>query len=371
MELADTLAAQLTDLSGSPIVSLCVAFLAGLISVATPCVFPLIPITLASIGAGSDAPTLCRLRRSVFYLLGMALTYSALGIFSASTGAVFGSLLGNRFVVVLLSIFFTAMAAVTLGLVHLPLSARIQTLACKVSSHGLLGTFMMGSLSGVIAAPCVGPILVVILGLAAQSQHATFGAALLFTYALGFGLPFVILGTATGLLSYLPRPGRWLHGVKVVVAAGIMFVVFSLLRTSFFPNKFPGDSMIRWHSSVDAAIQDASQTATQDRVLMVDLYADWCAACKELTKETFPDPRVREALTNFVPVKVDFTNDSPESAALAKRYAVLGLPTILFLHPDGSEIPDTRIESFIAPHDFVRHLKRVLTLAAAGQPPAE
>lgn len=393
-------------------------FLAGVGTSLTPCIYPLIPVTLAVFGATADAGGWRGFRLALTYVLGIAAMYTTLGLFSAKTGAVFGALLGDPTVIGGLVAVLVVLALYTLDLVPLGSVGALQNLAAKIGGRGYRGAFLMGTVSGLVAAPCAGPALVVILGIAAAAGSTAWGAVLLFSYALGLGLLFIVLGTFPSLLGRLPRSGAWLIGVKFLMAAAILAVAFYLaaplagaalrfdlaasapwltlglalaagglalwsIRRDRALGKFCAAVLLAWSvtagvtarttplgsvgdartwiPTLDGALAEAKRTGA---IALVDLYADWCAACKELEHQTFPAPSVAEALTNFVTARIDFTTETPLSADLAARYNVVGLPCILFLDGEGRELPDTRVTGFMGPAEFRAHLDAVRARAA-------
>ena len=393
------------------------AFGLGFLSSLTPCVFPLIPVTLAIFGA-----TEARSRREGFllgasYVMGIALTYTALGVISARMGIVFGAFLGNLWVIVFLNLFLILVLLHTLEILQFNFLSALQTKAGSVGGKGVAGAFLMGSVSGLIAAPCVGPALVIILSLAAQSQSSTWGALLLFSYSLGLGIIFLVLATFSSLVNKLPKSGAWLNSIKFILASLLVVLIIFLsqrylrsLTDLFSLENYAGTLMIlsnlsillAWYSykhnkkilrvfasvimgfcvfqffihessiqasgKPDAQIWQSNlagaldQAKLEQKITILDLYADWCAACKEFERITFADSRVQASLKEFVTVRLDLTDTTtPEAMILTARYQVPGLPLILFLKPDGSgdEIADSRITGFLGPSEFIKHLELV------------
>ncbi len=389
---------------------LLLAFLGGLATSFTPCVYPLIPVTLALFGAHARAGRLRSFLLSVTYVLGIAFSYSLLGMFSAYTGVLFGQLLGNPWVVATICFFLLLLSLYTLEVFSLDIMYSLQTRASKVGGSGFGGAFAMGMASGLVAAPCAAPMLIAILGLAASTKNLVYGGALLFTYALGFGVIFVILGTFSGLVRKLPKSGNWLHYVKFFIAAALLMValflmqpfvrragflfngmehvavliVFGVLALSIaslgyrrnmkslkvlsalvfsfcafhllIPSVPAGYGGLTWLSSIN---QGKAIAASQNRYLMVDFFAEWCAACKEFEAVTFPSPEVSPRLSQFVLVRVDLTSMSEENEKIQEDYSLVGLPSLLFFNPSGSEISDARVEGFKSPAEFAQHLDRV------------
>ena len=307
----------------------------------------------------------------------------------------------------------------TLEVVSLSLVYTVQTKASSVGSEGFLGAFLMGAASGFVAAPCIGPVLVVILGIAGTTGSAFKGALLLFSYSMGLGLPFLVLGTFSGLLAKLPKSGNWLRVIKILIAiclfgvalfliqgffsdefikvqafmhslAGWIFLVISLsilwwgfpqdqkglivtgvvgTACSLYFSMLPAPQLALASKNTSVVVEveslDASKSRaiSENKIIMVDLFADWCAACKELEAITFPHPEVAESLKKLVAVRLNYDNETV-SSELAEKYNVIGLPTILFLQPDGTEVPNSRITGFIPPKEFVLHITEMLKTAS-------
>lgn len=396
------------------VISLLEAFGLGLLSSFTPCVFPLIPITIALFGARETTSKIGGFTLGLSYVMGIAFTYTLLGMLSAKLGLVFGAFLGRPWVLALICAFLFILILQTLEIIELKFLSAIQTKAGKVGGKGLGGAFLMGTVSGFVAAPCIGPALVLILGLAAKSQSATWGAALLFSYSLGLGLIFLVLATFSGLLKLLPKSGSWLNGVKFILAVLLITVViflgerylqfilveltlerawllltlnslgiflawisyrggYKLLRLAaaimislslYCLIVSPSATMesaahSSWLTDFDQAVETGR---TEGKIVFVDLYADWCVACKEFERITFKDPRVIEKLKSFITVRVDFTDTTtPLALRLTEKYEVPGLPYLIFLKADGSGdiISNSTITGFLGAEDFLTHLEAV------------
>ncbi len=389
-------------------------FCMGVLSSLTPCVYPLIPITVSLFGI---TPEMGRLRAFVLsssYVAGMASMYTLLGMISAKTGLLFGSLLGHPLVVITVSLLLIVLALHSLELFELPLS-KLQNRAGSIGGKGMGGAFLLGIASGAVAAPCVGPVLVAILLEAARAPSVWWGSLQLFVYALGMGMLFLLLGTFSGLLSKLPRSGNWLTVVKYVIAVALLVMVLSYcsqlagdkiaeLRTPlilsllslgtllllFFATRGEGRKFrgIRALSAACAALLLSIGTSTaahqspgneqpqafassewfeslpealeaarvRGKPLMVDLYAKWCAACKELA-HTFEDSRVSQSLAqDLVLARIDLTTESEQSEALQQNYGIVGLPSVLFINSQGEELKDLRITGAMTPVEFLKHL---------------
>ncbi|RME60425.1 MAG: DUF255 domain-containing protein [Candidatus Dadabacteria bacterium] len=426
MDYQEILTSRLTHLS-NPGTALFLSFLAGVLSSLTPCVYPLIPVTVAifskKTGEKESESKAQVIFASLVYVLGVVLMFTSLGVIAAKSGMIFGSFLSNPFIAVLLGIFVILLALYTLDIVPLPFLAKLQGLGTLNKAKGIVGIFLMGLLSGIVAAPCIGPLLIVILGIVSKSSNLIFGASLLAAYGVGFSLLFFLVGVLSGFARSLPRPGKWLYGVKFIIAVSL-FVVALFLLQPVLKNLFTSFSLIRniiflsiltflagvsaligfrktnsflkilaalvlaivfnssvlnlwgplyayskkdtstvhltkglfWYAKIESAVAAAKE---RNSIIMVDLYADWCAACKEYELKTFADPRVKAKLKEIVLARIDFTEMNEVTDKIVKKFKVKGLPTILFLTPKGKEIPDTRLEGFVNADGFLAHLKKV------------
>src|SRR6266478_9234036 len=223
--------------AGVSVGTFAVLFLGGVLTSLTPCVYPLIPITVGIFGGGQSQHRSRSVALSATYVAGIAATYSALGVFAALSGKAFGAVLSSPAVVVLLAVFLVALAASMFGAFEIALPSALQQKLSGVRAAGFAGAFGMGLVAGIIAAPCTGPVLAGVLTYVAAQRNAVLGFWMLFTYAIGMGLLFFVLG-ATSLR--LPRSGPWMETVKSVlgialVAAAVALVLPFLPRPGSLP----------------------------------------------------------------------------------------------------------------------------------------
>jgi thiol:disulfide interchange protein DsbD len=376
------------------------AFLAGILTSFTPCIFPMIPITLAVLGNDSENRSRAQnFLRSCIYVLGIATTYSFLGLIAASSGTLFGASLGNPYVLSVICGVFLAMSLSMYGLYDIQVPAWLrQRFGGKVStSNQHLTTYLTGLFAGIVASPCVGPVLVTILAYVATHQNKVLGFFLLFTYALGMGLIFLVLGLSNQFLRLLPRSGAWMNGVKFVLgslmlsafyyyldllvpvrafdaALGLGLITLGSVFGAFKPVKKVIDGLqkglmlatlivglgfvafgvfnlrsygearviseggidpnlkLDWQNYSEELLQKA---AREKKPVIIDFWAEWCAACHELEQFTFSDPKVRATSQQFVLLKFDATKDSDELRLLKAKYKIQGLPTVIFYNPQG------------------------------------
>lgn len=387
---------------GLPLTLLAV-FVLGLALNLTPCVYPLIPITIAFFSSQSEGRRKQRVLLSLCYVLGIALTYSALGVFSAFSGRLFGSWLQQPAVLIFFALLMLAMAASMFGLFEIRVPHFITDRAG--ARGGYAGSLTMGLLIGIVAAPCVGPFVISLIALISQSGNPYLGFFLFFVLALGLGLPYLFLGIFSSGATAIPRSGVWMVQVKkamgfVLIAMAIYFlrplmeeevfrwsiaasllagglflfatgdrslkgggniirVVCALLLLaagSWFALQRSRDGM-RWVPHSDSAVLAAKESS---KPLIIDFYADWCLPCKELDAKTFNDPDVMAEGSRFVRLKADLTSSGDSRVReLTERYQIVGVPTIVFIDSRGFEIEERRLTGFESPERFLRRMQAV------------
>lgn len=374
----------------------------------TPCVYPLIPITVSIFGANREASRFKSFLLSVTYVLGIAVMYSILGVAVASTGAVFGQIMANPIVVGFVSVILIALGLSLIGVFELRLPYAVQNRLNTVGGAGFGGAFAMGTVVGIIAAPCTGPMLGAVLSYVATTGNAFLGFWLMLTYAIGMGLLFILIGTFSGLISSLPQSGGWMYVLEnifgvVIIAMALYFLkeVVAPLRAVLdnstpvfviggvllllgvilgkFTQRFRDISRaakVRKSAGILAAVfglyvivgafttvedsldwtydesQGLEEARTTNKPAMIDFYATWCGACVELDKFTFSDPKVKSRLEDFVKIKLDFSRGSEQVEQLKKKYGIVGLPVVLFLDSEGK--PLKRLEKFVGPKEFLK-----------------
>ncbi|WP_397471192.1 protein-disulfide reductase DsbD, partial [Rheinheimera sp.] len=417
----NSLAETLTD--GASLATLAGFFLLGIGLAFTPCVFPMYPIlTSIIVGQGSQLSNKRAFTLSLSYVQGMAVTYSLLGLVVASLGVKFQAYMQHPAVLIVASIIFVLLALSMFGIFNLSLPSSWQEKVSNVSNKqqggSLKGAFTMGALSGLIASPCTTAPLSAALLYVAQSGDLLLGAITLYILSLGMGLPLLLLGSSGGKL--LPKAGNWMNAVKTtfgflllavplllldrivdfnyVLLAGsallLAFVVY-LFRVVFSLQQPTAKAVILvlgqlllfaglyfnithwWPATAPAAsatiatekkgfdtvttLEDLQQRVAQNnrQYTLVDLYADWCIACKEFEHLTFPKPQVQEQMQKMQLLKVDVTRMTRKDQALLDHYRVLGLPTLLVFTPEGEELTQARITGFMNADDFAKHLQQV------------
>lgn len=352
-------------------------FVFGLLTSFTPCIYPMIPITLAVLGKEAHARTRWQnFLVSLAYVGGIGVTFSALGVFAASTGALFGSFMSSPWILGFVCLVFFTMSLSMFGFFELqaPQFLRDGPLS-HLHTQGYSGAFISGLLAGIIASPCVGPVLVGVLTFVAQTQNLVLGFWLLFTYALGMGLLFLALGVSTHATRFLPKSGAWMTRVKaffgvLLLGASLYYldlllvssktvqgsVISRILSPSEKKTGFKLDTM-NWRAWTPDVLKEAKALG---KPVVIDFRADWCAACLELEEKTFTDQGIQLLSGQFVMVKFDATQDSPELTELRNRYEIVGLPTILFFNRQGEWVKDLTLTEFEGPGPFRQRLEKAL-----------
>ncbi|MBX9001674.1 protein-disulfide reductase DsbD [Klebsiella aerogenes] len=391
------------------------ALLIGIGIAFTPCVLPMYPLISGIVLGGKQRLSTARaLLLAFIYVQGMAVTYTALGLVVAAAGLQFQAALQHPYVLIGLSVVFFALALSMFGLFTLQLPSSLQTrltlMSNKRQGGSPGGVFAMGAIAGLICSPCTTAPLSAILLYIAQSGNLWLGSGTLYLYALGMGLPLILVTVFGNRL--LPKSGPWMAHVKtafgfVILALPVFLLervigeawglrLWSLLGVAFFSWAFItslgaskpwlrlvqiimlGAALVSarplqdWAFGAPAVQQQAhlefTRVSTFDELnqalaqakgkpVMLDLYADWCVACKEFEKYTFSAPEVRQALKETVLLQVDVTKNSAQDAALLKHLQVLGLPTILFFNAQGEEQPAQRVTGFMDAAAFSAHLR--------------
>jgi thioredoxin:protein disulfide reductase len=385
-------------------------FVGGFLTSLTPCVYPLIPITVSLFGArGDDVPRRRAIALASLYVAGIGVMYAALGVGSALAGRAFGTFMANPWVMAPIAVLFIVMAVSMFGAFELALPSAMQQRLSSVGGRGFFGAFAMGLVGGIIAAPCTGPVLASILAYVATTKSVVLGGSLLVTYALGMGVLFFAIAA---FAVALPKSGAWMEGVKSVFGVVMLVAALYFLRNvvpqlgalgrstpswlvgslalaaiggligavhlSFHdapairvrkalgvavmvcglygaiagvlaPKHEAGAPVITW---VHGEHEGLSIARAQHRPALLDFYADWCLPCKELELKTFSHAEVARALTHFTLVKVNCTtDDDPAVAAAKKRWGADTLPTLVLVDADGKVA--RRIDHFVQPEELL------------------
>lgn len=406
----------------------------GLLTSLTPCVYPMIAITVSIFGAREAKSRREAMLLSTCFVLGIVVLFTSMLVGAALTGSIFGKALSNKWVLLAIATVFVALAASMFGAFEMVLPDSLMQRLSSVGGIGYGGAFLLGLVSGVIAAPCTGPVLTGILLWIGRTQNVALGAVVGTTFSIGLGIPFWLVGT---FAVALPKGGKWMLWVKSFFGIALMVLALNTLKPGFPEVAFlaragttfmaimagvvlvglvlgavhlswddggwgvkirkglgialtvvggflfwasvdmpkealavtaandasatPGDKaaaakkLLTWEHSEEKAVAMAK---AESRPLMVDFTADWCGACKKMTKETFSDPRVMEKAAHFVAVKVDATDDEDKQIEAVKgKYKVVGLPTLVLYDSKGVE--RKRFNDFVGPDAFLAAIEGI------------
>lgn len=211
-------------LQSSILMSLTVAFIGGVLTSFTPCVYPMIPITAGYISS-QNLGMRSRLNAfllSLFYVIGVAVTYSLLGAFAGLTGRFFGEISTNPYAYFVVANIIILLGLDMLDVLAMPIPSFLTGGTFDSRHKGFLGAFFMGLASGFVAAPCTAPVLGVILTYVASKQNVLLGVSLLFVFSLGLGTLLIAVGTFSGIVALLPKSGIWM--VKIKKGIGIFML---------------------------------------------------------------------------------------------------------------------------------------------------
>lgn len=383
------------------LLALIIVFIGGLALNLTPCVYPLIPITLGYFGGQSEGSTKRLVMMGILFVVGLAVTYSIIGVVTSLTGAIFGTLLQSPIVIIVVALILFTLSLSMFGVYEFKLPDSLVAKAGGAKG-GMYGAFFMGLTLGIVAAPCVGPFVIGLVTYVAAKQDPFFGFIMFFVLALGLGAPYIFLAIFSGKIKNLPRAGEWMQGVEHILglilvgvaiyfllplfpneAAGYILPIYMILAgvfILFFEKKaksvkgfqifktifsvliigiavyvlIPSDTKsIDWHPYSEESVAEIS-----NRGVIIDFYADWCIPCKELDAFTFSDPEVIKVSKEFETYKADLTETlSPEVEELREKYNIIGVPTILILNSKGEEVK--RITGFVTAEEFLKIISNV------------
>jgi len=386
-----------------------IIFIWGLALNLTPCVYPLIPITISYFGGQSEGKKGGLVLRAVVYVLGMSITYSILGVVASLSGGIWGAALQNPIVQIFLALVMVGLALSMFGLYEIRVPQKLAMVG-GASRSGYFGTLFMGLTVGLIAAPCIGPVVLGLLTYVSELGDPILGFWMFFILSMGLGTPFLLLGIFSGAATKLPRSGAWMIWVRnafgfillgmavyfleplipgdnmyfyllamVALTAGVYLgwidknkgqkgflitrnvvgIVFIALAVFLaWPSDTAKEDGIQWSKFSNEALEAATENG---KPVIIDFYADWCIPCKELDKFTFTDAEVIKLSEKFVTLKADLTHfQSEETNIIRDKFEIKGVPTIVFINASGIEVEDIRLVGYEEADKFLERMQQSL-----------
>jgi thiol:disulfide interchange protein DsbD len=352
-------------------------FVLGLALAFTPCVLPMLPILSSVIFGSQGGKTISKGRASllaVSYVLGMALVYALAGTLMAALGGSVQRVLQSPVALAAFALLLLALSGSLFGLYELRLPhswhQQVDRLAGRQKGGSIFGAFALGGISTLVASPCITAPLAGVLAFIAQTGSMSLGAGLLFVMALGMGLPLLFIAIEARVL--IPSTGIWMVWLQrtlgVLLVATAAWIASPLLGQKDINGSVKivngqkihqvGDlSFVVIHSQAELDAQ-LSQAKKDQKLVLLDFYADWCISCKEMEINTFANPEVSKELKQFVLLQADVTANSPDHQALLKRFGLYGPPGILFFNSNAEEQKDQRVIGYMPPQRFIERLKK-------------
>jgi thiol:disulfide interchange protein DsbD len=395
-----------------PLYAALAAFVGGFVVSLTPCVYPMVAVTVSIFGASQAKSRWAGAALSASFVLGIIAMLVPLGVSAGMSGAIFGSLLQSRVVVLGMAALFLVLSSAMFGAFEFALPAALTNRLAVMGGIGYKGGFLLGMACALIAAPCTGPVLAGILTFIGKTRNPVLGAGAMTAFGLGLGVPFFAVGA---FAIQLPKSGAWMVHVKSLLGIALVVFAFHFMSAAFpvltryaeaslaffvitgglvvvgallgavhrefgepgAPVKVgkglgivlmsgglfmliegaikPREGIVTWEHQVEVARGRAQR---ENRPMLVDFGAAWCAACKELDKVTFSSPNVASEMSRFVNVKVDATNDDdPKISATLASFKVVGLPTVVLFDSHGKEA--ARYNDFVPPERFLPAIRAI------------
>jgi thioredoxin:protein disulfide reductase len=390
-------------------------FLFGLALNLTPCVYPVIPITISYFSHTGEKRQGNGWTFALSYVVGIAIVFASLGLVSSLAGKQWGFLFQNIWFTIAVALLLLAMAASMFGSFEITLPSFFLT-RLSATRHGMAGAFVMGLTVGFLIAPCAAGIIVGLIGVVAKMGLVVIGTLLFFVMGLGLGAPYLVLAMLSEKLSVLPRSGLWMVWVKkcfgiILIGLALYFLIPHMTRAQnlyyflfgivmMFGGLFLGfldhaagyskvfkvirsgvgvvlvvagivltnnslkvkvsPHAIDWLHYQDQPVAEVlvTELMSSRKPVLIDFYADWCAPCRKLNQETFTDAGVIQLSRNWIFIKIDCTAPNENTLQLMRHYKITGLPTLIFIDQNGIERQDLRTAEYIESEELLIKLHR-------------
>lgn len=387
-------------------IALLLFFIGGVLLSLTPCVLPLVPVLLAMLSNLNKN----KVSATAFYVLGICVTYTIIGIFAALTGNLISIYLQNDYVIFMSAILFIIFALSMFGLFEITIPSRFQTYLNKktnaISGNRYLGIFFLGMISSLILSPCVAPPLASAIVYISQTGNVVLGGTSLFLMALGMSLPLLVIGISSKqinqklkILGEIPKIilGFILLATAIFVAKPVIptivaqvlyhflfliFVLYLLIKVKKIskPLKVLTTTILVIFFSISIfqqvksyntikqnqldfieikTVEELNLIKENNKPTIIDFYADWCVACLELEKYTFSDKNVQEKLINFNLIKVDVTNFTSQDKEIMREFNIFGPPAIIFFNDQGNELKDLQLNGYLDANSFISIIENI------------
>ncbi len=369
-------------------IRLVLALLLGFLLSLTPCIYPMIPITIGVLQSQGSASLVRNVLIALTYVIGIAVTFATFGTIAALSGKMFGSFMHNPMVIIGIVALLAYLAGSMIGLYNLYLPPFMRSTNTNIKKGSFLSIFLFGAASGTVASPCLSPGLVLLLSLVTAARNPALGFALLFCFGVGLGIPLLIIGTFSGSLNVLPKAGNWMVDVKqffgFIMLATCLYFLASILplyiiawigmllsisvgifyfrgankTSSFTPRTiknivgilllglsvylafeaYKQTDIYRATQPLDIWLHDykhaLAQAKAEHKKMLIDISAPYCSLCKAIDHKIFTDSAVHTKLKEFVNVKIDDIEADEVTRMVQKKFVILGVPTILIYDPE-------------------------------------
>ncbi|HXW85815.1 MAG TPA: cytochrome c biogenesis protein CcdA [Candidatus Bathyarchaeia archaeon] len=357
---SSTLSAYLEKKHSVLFTCLVVLFL-GIFMSLTPCIYPMIPITIGIIQSQASSSILRNFSLALSYTCGIATTFACFGLLAAYTGQLFGALMYNPFVILLFCILLVYLGFSMLGFYNMYMPSWLQPKQTTIKGGSCAAAFIFGMISGTVSSPCISPGLIVLLGMVSHLQNALLGFLILFIFGFGLSLPLLIIGTFSTTLSLIPQAGIWMVRIKQLMGIALLVTAAYFFYTAFYTRYFSNRQQMAvpsiWMTDF-AYAQDRAHA--ENKQIVLKIYTPVCNLCSAIDRKILNVPAVQKILMqHFIPVKLDATDTAHQE--LLKKYTIVGAPALLLLDPSGEEFMRWTGELYDStPEAFVEELQLFL-----------